>query len=117
MTSHRVAPSWTTSLRRSWVRWYRTRWLRLRVRRLQRQVRRQEKVLALQLEHQRLLLLLEEPLRLLPQELPPVSTEPFPEELDPPPPLTPEEIEELRALPMPDPLEEIRHRLVSTSTP
>ena len=35
-----------------------------------------------------------------------------------PPPLTPEEIRELEATPMPDPLEEIEHRLgMSTSPP
>lgn len=106
-------------LRRSWVSWIRTLRLRLAVRRLRRKVRRQERVIRLQLEYLRLLEQLEHPLMLVPPELlPQAPTPPLPETLDPPEPLTPEEIEELRALPMPDPLEEIRHRLdLSTTTP
>lgn len=78
---------------------------------------RQEQVLRMQLEYLELLEKLEHPLMLVPPELLPQGpTPPLPEELDPPEPLTPEEIEELRELPMPDPLEEIQLRLASTST-
>jgi hypothetical protein len=44
--------------------------------------------------------------------------EPLPPMLEPPPPLTPEEIEELKELPMPDPVEEIEYLLgLSTTRP
>jgi hypothetical protein len=87
------------------------------VRRLRRKVRRQEKVLLLQVELLRLLDLLESPVQMVPPELLPATppTQPLPETLDPPDQLTPEEIEELRAMPMPDPLEEIQQRLASTT--
>ena len=69
-----------------------------------------------QLEFLQLLEKLEHPLQLVPAELLPTApTPPLPEELDPPEPLTPEEIEELRALPMPEPVEEIRALLASTT--
>lgn len=83
---------------------------------LRRKVRRQEKVLLLQLEYLALLEKLEHPLMLVPPELLPQTPQPpLPPELSPPDQLTPEEIEELRALPMPDPLEEIQLRLASTT--
>jgi hypothetical protein len=107
-----------TPLRRSWARWLRTRRLSWTVRRLRRKVRRQEKVLLLQLEYLRLLEQLEHPLMLVPPELLPTAPQPpVPQPLNPPDQLTPEEIEELRALPMPDPLEEIQLRLASTTPP
>lgn len=75
-------------------------------------------MLLLQLEFLELLEKVEHPLMLVPPErLPQAPTPPLPEELAPPDPLTPEEIEELRAMPMPDPLEEIQQRLVSTTPP
>ena len=120
MTRHLtlVVLSWTMRLRRSWVRWHRTRRLTRQLHRLRKMAERQEQVLRMQLEYLQLLEKLEHPLQLVPAELLPTApTAPLPEELDPPEMLTPEEIEELRRLPMPDPLEEIQHRLASTSTP
>lgn len=111
-----VVRSWTTSSRRSWVRWRRTRRLRRELRRLRRKVAATERVLREQLEFLQLLEQLEHPLMLVPAEmLPQAPTPPLPEELDPPDPLTPEEIAELRALPMPDPVEEIQQLLASTT--
>ena len=122
-------------LRRSWVRWLRTRRLTHRVRRLRKQVQRQTRVLELQLEMLRLLELLERlhvrgrhtaplleqlehPLQLVPAELLPTEpTPPLPETLDPPEPLTPEELAEMREWAEKDPLEEIRHRLAPSTTP
>lgn len=68
---------------------------------------RREKVLVLQQEHQRLLQTLEHPLP---------ETEPLPPQWTPPPPLTPQEIQELRES-MPDPLEEIEARLGLSTSP
>lgn len=66
--------------------------------------------------------MLEEPARLLPPaylETPTSETTPPPPEVTEvlPPPLTPEEIEELASLPMPDPLAEIESRLGLSTTP
>ena len=104
-------------LRRSWVRWLRTRRLTWQVRRLRRQVRRQTRVLELQLEMLRLLELLENPLELVTLPDPPPTPREFPETLDPPPPLTEEELAEMREWAQKDPLEEIRHRLAPSTTP
>jgi hypothetical protein len=80
------------------------------VRKLRRKVRRQEKAIRLRVELLQLLEQLEHP-PLLSPPLPPEPTLDFP-------PLTEAEIQEIRDLPMPDPLEEIEHRLgLSTSTP
>jgi hypothetical protein len=80
------------------------------VHRLRRKVRRQERAIRLRLEMLQLLEQLGHP-PLLMEQVPPVV--PMPEL---PPPLTPEEMQELRELPMPDPLEELEHRLgLSTS--
>jgi hypothetical protein len=73
-------------------------------------VARQERAIRLRQEYLTLLEQLEHPPLLIP---PPLPEEPP----MPPPPLTPAEIEELRMLPMPDPLTEIEERLgLSTST-
>lgn len=90
------------------------------VRRLDRMQRRQERILRLQAERLRLLHLLEhpaQPVSLLPSGSPIPTSVPTPPELELPPPLTPEEIEELRQQPMPDPLEEIEYRLGLSTTP
>lgn len=117
--------SWTTSSRRFWVRWHRTMRLRATVRRLRRQVSRAQRQLALRLEMLQLMEQLEHPMLLLPAEhlpsdSPTPTSEPTPLPPEPPlpPPLTEEERAALMALPMPDPLEEIEHRLgLSTSPP
>lgn len=91
------------------------------VRRLRRLALRQKRVLALQLEFLTLLEALEHPPGLLlrqdPSDSPTPILEQMPPELELPPPLSPEEIEALRAMPMPDPLEEIEHRLGLSTTP
>lgn len=75
-------------------------------------------MLLLQLEFLELLEKAEHPLTLVPAErLPQAPTEPLPEELAPPDPLTEEELAELRALPMPDPVEEIQRALALSTTP
>lgn len=82
--------------------------------------RRQARILSLQAEHQMLLHLLEHPAKpvsLLPSGSPTPTSAPMPPELELPPPLTPEEIEELKAMPMPDPMEEIEYRLGLSNTP
>ena len=94
-------------LRRSWVRWLRTRRLTHRVRRLRKLVLRQEKVLVLQQEYQSLLSTLEHPLP---------EPETLPTKWLIAPPLTEAEIQALRDS-MPDPLEEIRHLLAPSTTP
>ncbi len=81
------------------------------MRKLRRQVARQEKAIRLRVEMQELLEQLEHPLLLSPPLPPTVELEPLP------PPLTQAEMEELRLLPMPDPLEEIEHRLGLSTTP
>ena len=96
--------------------------LKLRIRRVRRRVERAEKQLRLKLELLQLLERLENPLLLVPSELlqTPTSGEtPLPPEVTEvlPPPLTPEEMEELANLPMPDPLAEIEHRLGLSTTP
>lgn len=119
MSSRTVVHSWTTSSRRSWVRWTQTRRLRRTVRRLRRLARRQQKALELRLEFLTLLEQLEHPQILLPSGSPiPTSelTHPLLEP-PPPPPLTEEELEELRALPTPDPLAEIEQALGLSTTP
>jgi hypothetical protein len=83
------------------------------VRRLRRKVRRQERAIRLRVEMLELLEQLEHPPLLAP---PPPEPDPMPE-WEPPPPLTAAEMEELRALPMPDPLEEIEYRLGLSTTP
>ena len=90
------------------------------MRRLRKKVRRQERALRLQLEFLELLEKLEHPLLLVslpPSDSPTPISEPMPPEWELPPPLTLEEIQELRALPMPDPLEEIEARLGLSTTP
>ena len=78
------------------------------MRRLQRMVHRQEKLLRLQQTYLELVEQLEHPLMLVPQETPGLDF----------PPLTEAEIQELKDYPMPDPMEEIEHRLgLSTSPP
>lgn len=82
--------------------------------------RRQEKVLAMQKEYLLLVEKLEHPVHpvsLLPSDSPTPTSATMPPELELPPPLTPEEIEELKAMPMPDPLEEIEYRLGLSTTP
>lgn len=82
------------------------------MRRLRRKVARQERAIRLRVEMLELLEALEHP-PLLSPPLPPETPEP----LDFPP-LTEAEMQELRDLPMPDPLEEIEARLgLSTSRP
>lgn len=80
------------------------------MRKLRRQVARQEKLIHLRVEMLELLEQLEHP-PLLSPPLPPEPALDFP-------PLTEAEIQEIRDLPMPDPLEEIERRLgLSTSPP
>lgn len=94
--------------------------LQRQVRRLQRQVKRVQQERELQAQHLHLLQVLqlleqqEHPLLLEPQPPVPVP-EPTPRALGQPPPLTPEEKAELE--PMPDPMEEIEHRLGLSITP
>lgn len=83
------------------------------MRRLRRKVARQERAIRLRMELLELLELLEHPPLLEMHPWPEVVAQ-MPPALDLPP-LTQEEIEELRSLPMPDPLEEIQHRLASTT--
>ena len=114
-----VVRSWTTSSRRSWARWIQTRRLRRTVRRLRRLARRQERALQLRLEFLTLLEQLEHPQVVLPSGSPIPTSELTHPLLEPPslPPLTEEEIAELRALPMPDPLEEIERALGLSTSP
>ena len=118
MTSHRhihlAVPSWMMRSQRLWTRWWRTRRLARQVRLLRKKVLRQERAIRLQLEFLQLLEKLEHPLLLV---SPTPILEQLPPQLELPPPLTPEEIRELRALPMPDPLEEIEARLGLSTTP
>lgn len=107
-------------LRRSWERWLRTKRLKRTARRLRRMVQQRERDLTLQQEVLTLLEQLEHPLLLAS----PPAPEPLPlaEVMSPelllPPPLTEEEMQEIREHPMLDPLEEIEYRLgLSTSTP
>jgi hypothetical protein len=89
------------------------------VRRLRRLARRQEKALQLRAEFLEVLEQLEHPQILLPSgSLIPTSelTHPLLEP-PPPPPLTAEELEELKALPTPDPLAEIEQALGLSTTP
>ena len=79
------------------------------MRKLRRQVARQEKAIRLRVEMLELLEQLEHP-PLLSPPLPPEPALDFP-------PLTEAEIQELRELPMPDPLEEIEHRLGLSTSP
>jgi hypothetical protein len=81
---------------------------------MQRLHRRQQKVRELLAEHQRLLLLLEQPL--LP-EIPTPLTDLLMEEPSQPPPLTPEELEEIQQWAQRDPLEEIEERLGLSTSP
>ena len=90
------------------------------MRRLRRLVSQQEQALALQQSFLTLLALLEHPpvpVSLLPSDSPTPILEQMPPELELPPPLTPREIEALRAMPMPDPLLEIETRLGLSTTP
>lgn len=88
---------------------------------MRKKVHRQERAVHLQREFLRLLEQLEHPPVLLQRaalsDSPTPTLEQMPPEWELPPPLTPEEIEELRALPMPDPLEEIEARLGLSTTP
>lgn len=114
MSSQEQAPSWTMRSRRSWTRWYRTRRLAWAVRKLRRKVARQERAIKLRVEMLELLEQLQNPPLLA---SPPAEQDPMPE-WEPPPPLTEAEMQELRDLPMPDPLGEIEQRLgLSTSPP
>ena len=118
---HLLVPSWTMRSLRSWTRWWRTQSLAHQVRRLRKKVLRQERALLLQREFLTLLEQLEHPQVLVLQPDPSGSPTPIsdlmPPEWVPPPPLTPEEIKQLRAMPMPDPLEEIEQRLGLSTTP
>lgn len=108
------------SLLQSWTRWFQTRALERKVRRLRRQVQAQERVLALQVECLQLLHRLENPrlpAHLLPQPEPQPQPELPPRALGLPPPLTPEEMAALQEEPMPDPMEEIEVRLGLSTTP
>lgn len=108
------------SLLQSWTRWFQTRRLEAKVRRLRRQVAAQERVLALQVECLQLLDRLEHPRlpeHLLPQPEPQTQPEPQPQAPELPPPLTPEEMAALQEEPMPDPMEEIEYRLGLSTTP
>jgi hypothetical protein len=89
------------------------------VRRLRRLARRQQKALELRLEFLTLLEQLEHPQVVLPSGSPIPTSELTHPLLEPPSPpaLTPEEIEELKAEPMPDPLEEIERALGLSTTP
>lgn len=96
------------------------------MRRLRRLEARQRRELALQAEMLRLLELLEHPLVVLPSASPTPTSDPTHPPSEPllveppipvPPPLTEAEIEELRALPMPDPVEEIAAALGQWTTP
>ncbi len=104
-------PRETSTSLRSWTRWWRTRRLKRQVRRLRRLIRRQDRVIQLQQEFLSLLEILENP----PQLVTVTQAEPPQKMLDSlpevPPPLTPEEIAELRELPMPDPVLELERRL------
>lgn len=108
-----------TPLHRSWARWLRTRRLAWRVCRLRRKVEQQRKVLLLQLEYLRLVEQLEHPMLLVPPELLPKEPPlvPLPEKVNPPDPLTPEELAEMREWAERDPLQEIQARLAPSTTP
>lgn len=113
-----VARSWMMRSRRSWVRWRQTKHLQRQVRRLRRLALKQQRALELRLEFLTLLEQLEHPQVVLPSGSPIPTSELMHPLLEPPPlpPLTEQEMEELRALPMPDPLEEIERALgLSTS--
>ena len=115
-----LVPSWITCSRRSWTRWWRTQSLAHQVRRLRKKVLRQERALLLQREFLTLLEALEHPpvLVSLPLSDSPTPTlEPMPPQLELPPPLTQQEIQALRVMPMPDPLAEIEARLGLSTTP
>lgn len=90
--------------------------------RLRRMQARQDRAIQLQQEYLSLLEKLENPPRLVvvtqPQSESPTPTlATMPPELELPPPLTPEEIAELKAMPMPNPVEEIEFRLGLSTTP
>ena len=96
------------------------------MRRLRRLEARQRRELALQAELLQLLERLGHPLVVLPSASPTPTSDPTPPPSEPllveppipvPPPLTEEELEELRALPMPDPVEEIVAALGPWTTP
>ena len=91
------------------------------MRRLRRLAHRQQRALALQQEFLTLLEALEHPPLLLSglalSDSPTPTLEQMPPELELPPPLSQQEIQELRAMPMPDPLQEIEARLGLSTTP
>ena len=89
------------------------------MRRLRRKVARQERAIRLRVEMLELLEQLEHPLLLAPpaSDSPTPTSEPTPPPLDLPPPLTEAEIQQLRELPMPDPLEEIEAALGMSTSP
>ena len=113
--SRQSVPRWTRSLRRSWARWRQTRRLTKQVARLRRVVQKQDRLLSLRQEYLDLLRKLEPAPPQLERSTPTSKT--TPPELDVPPPLTEEEIAELKAMPMPDPMEEIEFRLGLSTTP
>ena len=114
---HLLVPFWMTRLLRSWTRCWRTRRLERQVRRLRKLVRQQEHALATQQAFLMLLEVLEHPPSPYPSDSPTPILEQMPPELELPPPLSQREIEALRAMPMPDPLEEIEARLGLSTTP
>jgi hypothetical protein len=93
--------------------------LQRQVRRLQRQVERVQKERELRAQYRQLLQQLEhlEHPPLLEPQPPAPAPVPIPRALGLPPPLTPEEITALQEEPMPDPMEEIEHRLGLSITP
>lgn len=105
------------SLRRSWTSWLQRR----REKRLRREIRRLERIKALEADQRLRVIRLEQRVHPLLQvalpslESPPLRPDSLPATPDSlpevPPPLTPEEIAELKGLPMPDPVQEIEHRL------
>lgn len=84
------------------------------MRRLRKKVARQERLIRLRVEMLELLEQLEHPPLLSP---PPPPEEPEHPAWEMPPPLTEAEMAELREMPMPDPLQEIEHRLGLSTTP
>lgn len=114
--------SWTMRLRLSWARWRRTRQLK----RLDRLARRVQALTVLREQTMAQMVAIEEEMHpqrevVLPEPLPQLENETptsktTPPQLEVPPPLTPEEIAELKAQ-MTDPVGEIEHRLGLSTTP
>lgn len=112
-----LVPSWMMRLRLSWERWRRTRLLLRKTRKLARLLRRQQTAIERQERFLSLLEQVQNPPQLVMVTEPEIPPE-VEESLSEIPTLTPEEIEELKAMPMPDPVVTIEQELgLSTSPP